>query len=54
MSGAYEIPKRPAPRVREAALGAGDSLIGKVLAHLRDEGVIEPLGTGLSASWRRL
>ena len=39
--------------VREAALGASDSLIGKVLARLRDEGVIEPLGTGRSARWRR-
>ena len=40
--------------VREAALGASDSLIGKVLARLRDEGLIEPLGTGRSARWRRL
>ena len=40
--------------VREAALGASDSLIGKVLARLRDEGVIEPLGTGRSARWLRL
>lgn len=40
--------------VREAALGASDSLIGKVLARLRDEGMIEPLGTGRSARWRRL
>jgi len=39
--------------VREAALGASDSLIGKVLARLRDEGMIEPLGTGRSARWRR-
>ena len=39
--------------VREASLGASDSLIGKVLARLRDEGVIEPLGTGRSARWRR-
>jgi Fic family protein len=39
--------------VREAALGASDSLIGKVLARLRDEGVIEPLGIGRSARWRR-
>lgn len=40
--------------VREAALGASDSLIGKVLARLRDAGVIESLGTGRSARWRRL
>lgn len=39
--------------VREAALGASDSLIGKVLSRLRDEDVIEPLGTGRSARWRR-
>jgi Fic family protein len=39
--------------VRDASLGASDSLIGKVLARLRDEGVIEPLGTGRSAKWRR-
>jgi Fic family protein len=40
--------------VREAALGASDSLIGKVLARLRDEGAIESLGTGRAARWRRL
>ena len=40
--------------VRDASLGASDSLIGKILARLRDEGVIEPLGTGRSAKWRRL
>jgi len=40
--------------VRDDSLGASDSLIGKVLARLRDEGVIEPLGTGRSAKWRRL
>jgi Fic family protein len=39
--------------VRDAGIGASDSLIGKVLARLRDEGVIEPLGTGRSARWRR-
>jgi Fic family protein len=39
--------------VREGALGASDSLIGKVLTRLRDEGVIESLGTGRSARWRR-
>ena len=39
--------------VREAVLGASDSLIGKVLARLRDEGVIEPWDTGRSARWRR-
>jgi hypothetical protein len=40
--------------VRNAGIGASDSLIGKVLARLRDEGVIQPLGTGRSARWRRL
>jgi Fic family protein len=40
--------------VRETALGASDSLIGKVLARLRDEGTIESLGTGRSARWRRV
>lgn len=40
--------------VREASLGASDSLIGKVLARLRDEGAIDSLGTGRSARWRRL
>src|SRR5918996_5199089 len=40
--------------VRDASLGASDSLIGKVLARLRDEGLIEALGTGRSAKWRRL
>ena len=40
--------------VRDSSLGASDSMIGKVLARLRDEGVIEPLGTGRSARWRRV
>ena len=40
--------------VRDASFGASDSLIGKVLARLRDEGLIEPLSTGRSAKWRRL
>jgi hypothetical protein len=40
--------------VRDASPGAGDSLIGKVLVRLRDEDLIEPLGTGRSAKWRRL
>lgn len=40
--------------VRDASLGASDSLIGKVLARLRDERVIEPLGRGRAARWRRL
>jgi hypothetical protein len=40
--------------VRNAAFGASDSMIAKVLARLRDEGVIVWLGTGRSARWRRL
>ena len=40
--------------VREAAPGTSDSMIGKVLARLRDEGLIESLGTGRSARWRRI
>lgn len=40
--------------VRQASFGASDSMIGKVLARLRQEGVIESLGTGRSARWRRL
>jgi predicted transcriptional regulator of viral defense system len=39
--------------VREGAIGASDSLITKVLARLRDQGVIESLGTGRAARWRR-
>lgn len=39
--------------VRDSGIGASDSLIGKVLARLRDEGVIQSLGTGRSARWRR-
>lgn len=39
--------------VRDAAVGASDSLIGKVLTRLREEGVIESLGTGRAARWRR-
>jgi Fic family protein len=39
--------------VRRAVPTASDSYIDKTLARLRDEGVIEPVGTGRSASWRR-
>ena len=41
-------PPRRVPRVRgsRGLVEPSDSLIGKVLARLRDEGVIEPLGTG--------
>ncbi len=33
---------------------ASDSYIDKTLAKLRDEGLIEPIGTGRGARWRRL
>jgi len=40
--------------VRRAAGGASDSYINKTLAKLRDQGIIESLGTGRGARWRRL
>lgn len=40
--------------VRETSFGASDSLIGKVLARLRDEKLIEPVGVGRGAKWRRI
>ena len=39
--------------VRRAIPAASDSYIDKTLARLRDEGVIEPIGTGRGARWRR-
>lgn len=39
--------------VRRAVPAASDSYIDKTLARLRDEGVIEPVGTGRGARWRR-
>jgi Fic family protein len=39
--------------VRRAVPNTSDSYIDKTLARLRDEGVIEPLGTGRNARWRR-
>lgn len=38
--------------VRRAVPAASDSYIDKTLARLRDEGVIEPVGTGRNARWR--
>jgi Fic family protein len=38
--------------VREAVPTASDSYIDKTLARLRDEGLIEPIGTGRGARWR--
>jgi Fic family protein len=40
--------------VRRAAPAASQSYISKTLAKMRDEGLIEPNGTGTSARWRRL
>ena len=40
--------------VRRAAPAASQSYISKTLASMRDEGVIEPIGTGKNARWRRL
>ncbi|HZL47422.1 MAG TPA: Fic family protein [Solirubrobacteraceae bacterium] len=40
--------------VRRAVPAASDSYIDKTLAKLRDEGLIESLGTGRNARWRRL
>jgi Fic family protein len=39
--------------VRRAVPTASDSYIDKTLARLRDEGLIESIGTGRSAHWRR-
>ncbi len=40
--------------VRHAVPNASQSYISKKLAGLRDQGVIQPLGTGKSARWRRI
>jgi Fic family protein len=40
--------------VRRAVPTASDSYIDKTLARLRDEGLIEPLGRGRNARWRRI
>jgi Fic family protein len=40
--------------VRENAPGVSDGYINKVLSELKQAGVIESLGTGRSARWRRL
>ena len=39
--------------VRENAPGVSDAHISKVLAELKHAGIIEPLGTGRGARWRR-
>lgn len=40
--------------VREAAPGTSDAYISKVLAALKNDGTIEPLGRGRGARWRRV
>lgn len=40
--------------VRRAAPAASQSYISKTLASMRDEGLIEPVGAGKSARWRRV
>ena len=39
--------------VRQAVPTASDSYVNKTLARLRNEGLIEPVGTGRGARWRR-
>lgn len=41
-------------QVRQAAPGVSDAYISKVLGELKKAGVLEPLGTGRGARWRRL
>lgn len=40
--------------IRRAAAGMSQSHLSKTLARLRDDGVIEPVGVGRGARWRRL
>jgi Fic family protein len=40
--------------LRRAAAGISQSYLNKTLARLRDEGVVEPVGVGRGARWRRL
>jgi Fic family protein len=40
--------------VRDNAPGVSDAHISKVLAELKQAGIIEPLGTGRGARWRRV
>jgi hypothetical protein len=40
--------------VRRAAAAASQSYLSKTLAKMRDEGLIEPIGAGKSAHWRRI
>jgi Fic family protein len=40
--------------IRQFAAGVSQSHMSKTLARLRDEGIIEPVGTGRKARWRRV
>jgi Fic family protein len=40
--------------VRQAAPGVSDAYISKVLGELKKAGLLEPVGTGRGARWRRL
>ena len=40
--------------VRQAAPGVSDAYISKVLGELKKAGILEPIGTGRGARWRRL
>lgn len=40
--------------VRQAAPGVSDAYISKALSELKQAGVLEPIGTGRGARWRRL
>jgi Fic family protein len=41
-------------QVRDASPGVSDAYLSKVLGQLKSDGVIEPIGRGRSARWRRL
>lgn len=40
--------------VRDAAPGVSDAHITKVLREMRNRGIVEPVGRGRGARWRRL
>ena len=40
--------------IRENAPGVSDGWISQVLGELKREGIVESLGTGRSARWKRL
>ena len=41
-------------QIRDASPGVSDAYISKVLSELKADGVIEPIGKGRGAGWRRL